>query len=69
MTIPPKIGMAIGIMISLPFPVDVSIGKRARIVVTVVINQGLIRLPAASSVAARIPFLSVGLSRPKVCVR
>ena len=58
MTIPPKIGMAIGTMISLPFPVEVSIGKRARIVVTVVIKQGLMRLPAALSVAARIPFLS-----------
>ena len=62
-------GIAIGIIISLPLPVDVSTGNRARTVVTVVIKQGLIRFQAASRVAERIPFLSVGASLSKVCVR
>ena len=51
MTIPPNMGMAIGIIISLPFPVDVNTGSKANMVVTVVIKQGRIRLPAASKVA------------------
>ena len=48
MSIPPKLGMAIGIMISLPRPVDVNIGSKARMVVAVVIKQGLIRFEPAS---------------------
>ena len=40
--IPPKAGIAMGIIISLPLPVDVKIGINAKIVVAVVIKQGLI---------------------------
>ena len=49
--------MAIGIIMSLPFPVDVSTGNNAKTVVTVVIKHGRMRLPAASNVARRMPFL------------
>ena len=69
MIIPPKIGIAIGIMISLPFPVDVNTGKSANMVVTVVIRHGRILLPAASNVACRIPFISLGFSLSKVWVK
>ena len=64
--IPPKMGIAIGIIISLPLPVDVKTGNKANTVVTVVIKQGRIRFPAASNVAKRIPFLSDGFSFSKV---
>jgi hypothetical protein len=47
MIIPPKTGIAIGIIISLPRPVDVNTGNNAKIVVTVVIKHGRMRLPAA----------------------
>ena len=53
-------GIAIGIIISLPLPVDVSTGSSASTVVTVVIKHGRIRLPAASKVARRMPFLLSG---------
>ena len=62
MIIPPKMGIAIGIMISLPLPVEVSTGNNAKTVVTVVIKHGRMRFPAASNVARRIPFLVVGTS-------
>jgi hypothetical protein len=42
MIIPPKAGIAIGIMISAPLPVDVSTGIKAIIVVADVIIAGLI---------------------------
>ena len=42
MSIPPKLGIAIGIMISLPRPEEVKMGSKARMVVAVVIKQGRI---------------------------
>ena len=42
MAIPPRMGMAIGRMISLPGDVDHTAGKRAAMVVTVVIMSGRI---------------------------
>ena len=62
-------GIAIGIIISLPFPVEVSTGNNARIVVTVVIKHGRIRFEAASRAARLISFLSLGFSRSNVWVR
>src|SRR5690606_20606022 len=67
--IPPKMGMDIGIIISLPFPVEVNTGTNAKIVVTVVIKQGRILLEAASNVDCLISALSVGSFLSKVCVR
>ena len=49
--IPPKVGIAIGTMISAPRPLDVSTGISARIVVATVIKQGRTRRSPASSVA------------------
>ena len=69
MTIPPKIGIAIGIIISLPFPVDVNTGNNAKMVVTVVIKQGRILFSAACKEAILILFLSAGFSRLNVCVK
>ena len=42
--IPPKAGMAIGTIISDPFPVDVNTGSNAIMVVAVVITAGRMRL-------------------------
>ena len=61
MSIPPKDGIAIGIIISLPLPVDVNTGSKASMVVAVVIKQGRIRFSPASTTDALIPDLSVGL--------
>ena len=66
---PPKLGIAIGIIISLPRPVDVKMGNNAKMVVAVVIKQGLIRFSPASTIAARISFLFSGLFLSNVCVR
>ena len=46
MVIPPNEGMAIGTMMSEPRPFDVRMGSRARIVVAVVMRQGLM-MPGA----------------------
>ena len=45
--IPPSTGIAIGLIISLPIEVDHIMGKRANIVVAVVINKGRILLEPA----------------------
>ena len=60
MTIPPKIGMAIGIMMSLPRPDEVKIGNKAIKVVAVVITAGLIRRRPASRVAFLIWAMVLG---------
>ena len=44
--------MAMGIIISLPLPVDVKTGNRANMVVAVVIKQGRIRFSPASTTDA-----------------
>ena len=60
MTIPPKIGMAIGIMMSLPRPDEVKIGNKAIKVVAVVMTAGLILRRPASVVAFRISATVLG---------
>ena len=60
MTIPPKIGMAIGIMMSLPRPDEVKIGNKAIKVVAVVMTAGLILRRPASVVAFRISAMVLG---------
>ena len=57
MSIPPKLGIAIGIMISLPRPVEVKIGSKASKVVAVVIKHGRIRFFPASTTVFRIASL------------
>jgi hypothetical protein len=65
--IPPKDGMAIGIIISAPRPVAVNTGISARMVVAVVIRHALIlRLPA-STVASRISTIVLGLRLRNDC--
>jgi len=49
--IPPKEGMAIGIIISAPRPAEVRTGMSAMMVVAVVIRHGLMRRLPASMVA------------------
>src|SRR5690554_5647139 len=53
-SIPPKVGIAIGTMISAPFPVEVSTGSSAISVVAVVITAGRTRLRPAWTTASRI---------------
>ena len=67
--IPPKLGIAIGIIISLPLPVDVNTGNNANMVVAVVIKQGLIRFSPASTIDALICFLFSGVFLSNVCVK
>ncbi len=50
-----------GIIMSLPFPVEVKTGSNAKMVVTVVIKQGRILLLAPSKTANLISFLVVGI--------
>jgi len=69
MVIPPKEGMAIGTMTSEPRPVEVSTGISARMVVAVVIRQGLTRRSPASIVASRISFTDEGVLLEKICFR
>ena len=69
MSIPPKLGMAMGIIMSLPRPVEVKIGKSANMVVAVVIKHGLIRFSPASTIDALISFLLSGWFLSKVWVR
>ena len=57
---PPKEGMAIGNMMSAPLPVEVKIGKRAKMVVAVVIMAGLTRLNPPWTTASRIPAMVLG---------
>ena len=59
--IPPKVGIAIGTMMSEPRPVDVSTGSRARIVVAVVMSAARIRSRAPSIVAVRMAWIVSGL--------
>ncbi len=56
--IPPNEGIAIGTIISDPRPVEVRTGVNARIVVTVVIKQGLI-LRSAPLIVASLMSLTV----------
>ena len=50
-TIPPNAGIAMGIMMSAPRPVDVSTGSRAIIVVAEVMTAGFILLRPAYATA------------------
>ena len=68
-TIPPKLGIAMGIIISLPRPVLVKTGNSAKIVVAVVIKQGRILFSPASTTEARIDLIVSGSFLLKVCVR
>ncbi|GEM_PF-1074669 len=54
MVMPPKTGMAMGIVMSEPRPDELSSGSRARIVVAVVIRQGRMRRLPAAITALRI---------------
>lgn len=70
-SMPPKLGIAIGSIISAPRPVAVSTGSRARMVVAVVIIAGLTRRRPPSTTAALTSATVVGsffskLSRRKV---
>src|SRR5699024_99919 len=67
--IPPKLGIAIGIIMSLPLPVEVRIGNRASIVVAVVIKQGRILFCPASTTEVRISLMFSGSFLSKVWVR
>ena len=58
--IPPKVGIAIGTMISAPFPVEVSTGSRAISVVAVVMAAGRTRLRPAVTTASRMASFVVG---------
>jgi hypothetical protein len=58
--IPPKDGIAIGTIMSLPRPVDVNTGISASIVVAVVINAALTRRLPPAIVAWRICSMVVG---------
>lgn len=64
--IPPKDGIAIGIMISAPRPVDVNTGNNAIMVVETVIKAGRILRNPASTTASRTSFKLVGRLRPKL---
>lgn len=59
-SIPPNVGIAIGTMISAPFPVDVSTGSRAMSVVAVVIAAGRTRFSPASTTASRMSYFVRG---------
>ncbi len=66
---PPTLGIAMGIMMSAPRPLDVSTGSRASTVVAVVMRQGLTLRTPAVRVAARISArLRAGFSA-KLCFR
>jgi hypothetical protein len=52
--IPPKVGMAMGTIMSEPRPVEVMTGIKASMVVETVIMAGLIRLVPAVTTASRI---------------
>ena len=58
-TIPPNEGMAIGSIMSAPFPVDVKTGSKANMVVAVVIIAGLTLLLPPQKTASRILFFVV----------
>ena len=65
-SIPPKAGIAIGIITSEPFPVEVKMGIKASSVVAVVIMQGnTLRFPA-SSTALRISRTLLGFFLAKL---
>ena len=69
MSMPPKAGMAMGIMMSEPRPVEVRTGSRARMVVAVVMRQARTRrLPAWMMRVWISCFVLMFLSR-KSCVR
>lgn len=69
MSIPPKLGIAIGIIISLPLPVLVKMGSKAKMVVAVVIKHGRILRSPASMTLARISCTSLGALPLKDWVR
>ena len=69
MTMPPKLGIAIGIMTSLPLPVEVKMGNNASMVVAVVMRQGRIRFSPASMTDALISSVVLGLFLSKVCLK
>ena len=56
-TIPPKAGIAIGIMISAPLPVEVRTGNNAMMVVADVITAGFILRFPASTIAFLTSFI------------
>ncbi len=58
--IPPKVGIAMGFITSLPVPVAHIIGSSAATVVTVVMINGLILLEPASMMLCFKPSQSVG---------
>ena len=66
MSIPPKLGIAIGIIMSLPRPAEVNTGNNAKMVVAVVIKHGLILFSPASTIDALISFLFSGIFLSKV---
>ena len=68
-SIPPKLGIAIGIIMSDPLPVDVNTGSKANIVVAVVIKQGRILFLPASITDALISFFVLGVFLLKVWVK
>lgn len=57
---PPKVGIAIGTMMSAPFPVEVRTGSRAIRVVAVVMAAGRTRLRPAVTTASRMSCLVCG---------
>ena len=64
--IPPNDGMAIGIMMSEPRPVEVNTGSSAIMVVLTVINAGLILLKPASTTASFTSWVDWGALRLKL---
>ena len=69
MIIPPNNGIAIGTIISEPFPVDVRTGIRAIIVVAVVIIAGLTLLIPASITDDLTSEIVAGLFLSNTCIR
>lgn len=68
-SMPPKVGMAMGIMTSDPRPEEVNTGRRARIVVAMVIMAGRTRLVAASMMRSWICSRFSGGASLKRCSR
>ncbi len=62
---PPKVGIAIGIMMSAPLPVDVRTGSRAMMATAAVIMAGRTRFLPATSTASRTSATVWGLCSSK----
>src|SRR5699024_9995032 len=65
-SMPPKVGMAIGTMISAPLPVEVRTGSKAISAVAVVIAAGLTRFKPAYMTASRISSFVLGFRASNV---